>query len=50
MPIPKPKKDESVSKFTSRCMGDKVMNKDYPDNSQRAEIYYNAYREAKKKQ
>lgn len=35
MPIPKRRKDEEKSAFISRCMSDSVMNKDYPDNSQR---------------
>lgn len=35
MPIPKRKEDEDKSSFMARCMSDSVMNKDYPDNSQR---------------
>jgi len=38
MPIPSRKKDEDKTKFVSRCMGDKVMRKDYPDTNQRVAI------------
>lgn len=47
MPIPKPRGDESESEFLSRCMSD--LNTEYPDNSQRAAICYNSYREHKNK-
>ena len=38
MPIPKRRKDEEKQAYVSRCMGDKVMNKDYPDSKQRVAI------------
>jgi hypothetical protein len=38
MPIPNRGKDEDKNKFVARCMGDKVMKKDYPNNSQRVAI------------
>jgi len=38
MPIPNRRKDEDKTKFVARCMGDKVMKKDYPENSQRVAI------------
>jgi hypothetical protein len=38
MPIPKKRKNEEKQAFVSRCMGDKVMKKDYPDNKQRVAI------------
>lgn len=38
MPIPHKRKDEDKNKFVARCMGDKVMKKDYPDNKQRVAI------------
>jgi hypothetical protein len=38
MPIPQRRKDEDKTKFVSRCMGDKVMKKDYPNNQQRIAI------------
>lgn len=44
MPIPKPKKGEKEQEFISRCMGDKIMNKDYPDQEQRAGVCYSQWR------
>lgn len=44
MPIPKPKKDEKEQDFISRCMGDDVMNKEYPDQKQRAAVCYTTWR------
>jgi len=38
MPIPKPNKNESQKNFLSRCMSDSLMNKEYPDKSQRYTI------------
>lgn len=38
MPIPKRQKDEDRNKFMSRCMGDEVMKKEYPNMDQRAAI------------
>jgi hypothetical protein len=38
MPIPKPEKNEDRQKFVSRCMGDDVMKKDYPDSKQRVAV------------
>ncbi|SVD92002.1 uncharacterized protein METZ01_LOCUS444856 [marine metagenome] len=38
MPIPKRKDNEPKEKFMSRCMGDGVMKKEYPDQSQRAAV------------
>ncbi len=35
MPIPKPKDGETKDEFMERCMGDEVMNDEYPDNAQR---------------
>jgi HK97 family phage prohead protease len=51
MPIPKPTKDEKQDDFISRCMGDDVMVKDYPDEKQRAAICYSQWdkKEAKSK-
>ena len=50
MPIPTPnKKEKSSQEFVSRCMGDKVMNKEYPDQKQRAAICYSQYKRAKQK-
>jgi len=38
MPIPKIGKKEDKQKFVSRCMGDEVMKKEYPNNQQRIAI------------
>ena len=44
MPLPKPHKNENKDDFISRCMGDNVMNEEYPDNSQRAAVCYSQWR------
>jgi hypothetical protein len=44
MPLPKPRKGEQQSEFISRCMGDAVMNKEYPDNKQRAGVCHTQWR------
>lgn len=38
MPLPKPNKDEPRKDFNSRCMGNSVMNKEYPNQDQRFAI------------
>lgn len=38
MPIPSPNKDEDRKAFMSRCIGDDVMNKEYPDVKQRTAV------------
>ena len=38
MPIPNRKKGEEKQAFVSRCMGDEVMKKEYPDGKQRVAI------------
>lgn len=43
MPIPRPSKDESRDKFISRCMGDKVMNKEFPERQQRYAVCNKAW-------
>lgn len=35
MPIPQPTPGESRDEFISRCMGDSVMNTDFPEQDQR---------------
>lgn len=35
MPMPKPKDKETKKEFLDRCMGDDLMNKEYPDEKQR---------------
>lgn len=45
MPIPKPKKDEKKKEFISRCMGNSVMNTEFPDIKQRAGVCYTQWKE-----
>ena len=47
MPIPSPKGPEEKNKFISRCMGDKVMKKEFPDNEQRVAVCLSKYKKAK---
>lgn len=49
MPMPKPRDTESQKDFVSRCMSDKVMVKDYPDQKQRGGVCYSQWRAPKKK-
>lgn len=46
MPIPNPKKSEKQGDFVSRCMGDETMNKDFPDQKQRAAVCYSQFKKA----
>jgi hypothetical protein len=56
MPLPTPKvdksgnTDETQSEFISRCAGDTVMNKDYPDTKQRVAICYSQWDNKDKKE
>ena len=38
MPLPSRRKDEDRSAFVSRCMGNSVTNKEFPDQKQRAAV------------
>jgi len=49
MPIPKPRKNENRDAFMSRCMGDPVMNQEYPEQSQRAAVCNVAWAQRDKK-
>jgi len=49
MPLPKPRKGEKQDDFIDRCMGDEVMNKEYPDAPQRAAVCHRQWRDRKKK-
>jgi hypothetical protein len=44
MPIPNPKKSEKQGEFVSRCMGDNTMNKEFPDQKQRAAVCYSQFK------
>ena len=48
MPMPKPKPDESKDDFLDRCMGDDVMNDEYPDEKQRYAICNDIWKKEKK--
>lgn len=49
MPIPKPGDKEEEDDFISRCMGNEVMLKEYPDQKQRAGVCHTSWSESKKK-
>ena len=49
MPMPGPVKHEDSEKFISRCMGNDMMNEEYPDQKQRAAICYSQLRKARGK-
>lgn len=44
MPLPKPNRDETQEHFMTRCMGNDVMNTEYPDESQRAAVCHSQWR------
>lgn len=44
MPLPKPRKNEKQSEFVSKCMGDPTMNKDFPQQKQRAAVCYSQFK------
>lgn len=48
MPLPKVRKNEEKQTFISRCAEDSVMNKEFPDNSQRLGVCYNIWDRRKK--
>jgi len=47
MPIPTPNEGEEKKDFTSRCMGDEVMVKEYPNPDQRYAVCVSKYEEKK---
>ena len=44
MPLPNPRSGESENAFHSRCMGNAVMGREYPDQAQRNAICYSQWR------
>ena len=50
MPIPNPKGSEAKKKFVTRCMGDNVMTKEFPDGKQRAAVCYSKWKKRPKHQ
>ena len=49
MPLPTPKKNQEENDFIASCMGSETMNKEYPNQKQRAAICYSQYKRKKKK-
>ena len=47
MPIPKPSSNEPEAKFMSRCMSNSTMNKEYPDQKQRAAVCMQSWKDKK---
>ena len=50
MPLPVPLDRENEKSFISRCMGNDLMNTEYPDSKQRAAICYSQWRNRMKNQ
>lgn len=50
MPLPNPKKGENQEDFVSRCMGDEVMNKEFPDQKQRSAVCYSRFKKSDSKE
>ena len=49
MPIPSPSGKETKSDFISRCMGDDVINKEFPKNTQRYAVCQTKWKDKKSK-
>lgn len=49
MPLPKPRKGQSKKEFISQCAGNKVMNKEFPDTSQRLGVCFSLWSHKKSK-
>jgi hypothetical protein len=47
MPLPVPNEGEKQQEFISKCMGSDVMNKEFPDQKQRAAVCYKQFRDQK---
>jgi len=47
MPLPKPLPDEDEKTFMSRCLSDKLMNSEYPDQKQRTAVCNSQFKKAK---
>jgi len=48
MPLPTKQPEEEKSAFTSRCMSDDMMKKEFPDNKQRVAVCLSQYKRRKK--
>lgn len=49
MPLPTPKKGQKEEEFIASCMASPTMNKEYPNQKQRAAICYSQFSRKKKK-
>ena len=49
MPIPQPEKGEKEEDFITHAPGDKVLNKDYPNEKQRSGVCYSQWNDKNKK-
>lgn len=49
MPLPTPKGKTSKEKFLSSCMANTVMNKEFPNNSQRYAVCQSQWKRSKKR-
>lgn len=49
MPLPTPKKGQKEKEFIASCMASPTMNKEYPNQKQRAAICYSQFSRKKKK-
>lgn len=49
MPLPTPDKNDTESTFLQKCMSDETMNKDFPDQKQRAAVCYSQFRKKDEK-
>jgi len=50
MPIPSPTNKEKREAFLSRCMGDEVMNSEFPDRKQRFAVCLSKWKAKEKKE
>ena len=48
MPLPAPRKNESMDDFMERCMGNPTMNKDFPETDQRAAVCHSQWEKKEK--
>lgn len=48
MPLPKPKPREEKKDFIQRCAADSIMNKEFPNESQRLAVCYSIWRDRNK--
>ena len=48
MPLPTKQPEEEKNAFTSRCMSDDMMKKEFPDSKQRVAVCLSQYKRRKK--